>query len=106
MTVKPFSPAEVAEPPRQPSYDVLTAREAYIPAVTLIRDSDPGAQLATGTGVWTPNIDNVYLEAGRTGWTFHFYLPTSAEMATVIVNRGGDARVARGDRMEHSTQSL
>ena len=60
----------------------------------VLRQEDPGALLASGTGVWHPNIDRVQLKAGRTGWTFHFYLPASNEMATVIVSRGGTARLS------------
>lgn len=79
--------------PNQPSFDVPTAREAYLPAVDLIRQSDPGAQLASGAGAWTPGVDPVYLQSGRTGWTFSFYLPASQEMAEVVVNRGGSAAI-------------
>lgn len=75
-------------------YDILTAREAYVPAVELIRQTDAGAELASGSGAWTPTINMNYLTAGRTGWTFHFYLPASGEMATVIVDRGGSAWIA------------
>lgn len=78
---------------RQPDYAVLTAREAYVPAVEAIRARDPGARLASGAGVWYPNIDMVYLSSGRTGWTFHFYLPATNEMAEVVVDRGGTARI-------------
>ncbi len=88
-------PAPVSETVelRQPDYTVLTAREAYVPAVEAIRARDPGARLASGAGVWYPNIDMVYLSAGRTGWTFHFYLPATSEMAEVVVDRGGVARI-------------
>ncbi len=75
-------------------YEILTAREAYVPAVELIRQKDAGAQLASGAGAWTPIINSSYLIAGRTGWTFHFYLPATGEMATVIVDRGGSAWIA------------
>jgi hypothetical protein len=94
LLLRAFGQQETAEPPRQPSYDVPTAREAYVHAVQQIREYDLGAQLASGAGAWTPVIDPVYLDAGRTGWTFHFYLPASHEMATVIVDRGGSTRVA------------
>ena len=59
----------------------------------LIRQYDPGAQPASGAAAWTPELDSLYVETGRSGWTFHFYLPTNREMATVIVDRGGSARV-------------
>ena len=74
-------------------FDILTAREAYVPAVEVIRQWDAGAQLASVAGAWTPVINQAQLEAGRTGWTFHFYLPDSGQMATVVVDRGGGARV-------------
>jgi len=75
-------------------YEVLTAREAYVPAVEVIRQQDAGAELASGIGAWTPTINTSYLIAGRTGWTFHFYLPASGEMATVVVDRGSTAWIA------------
>ncbi|MBN1312155.1 MAG: hypothetical protein JXB30_12115 [Anaerolineae bacterium] len=69
------------------SYDIPTAREAYVPAVTLIRSQDAGAQLASATGAWTPVINRAQLGSGRTGWTFAFYLPSTEQMALVVVDR-------------------
>ncbi len=80
-------------PPRLPDFEVPTAREAYVPAVEAIRAVDPLAELAAGAGAWSPLIDTVQLEAGRTGWTFFFYLPNSGEMARVVVDRGKVAHV-------------
>ncbi|MBN1427918.1 MAG: hypothetical protein JXB07_05995 [Anaerolineae bacterium] len=68
-------------------YDIPSARESYVPAVTLIRQQDPGALLASATGAWTPVIDRSQLESGRTGWTFAFYLPSTRQMARVVVDR-------------------
>lgn len=85
--------ANAPAPPPQPAFDVQTAREAYLPAVDLIRQEDLGALLADGVGAWTPVLDPTYLGAGRTGWTFHFYLPATGQMATIIVDRGGRARI-------------
>lgn len=85
--------AAATPPPRPPDFEVPTAREAYVPAVEAIRAIDPLAELAAGTGVWTPLIDSVQLEAGRTGWTFFFYLPNYGEMAQVVVDRGKVAHV-------------
>jgi hypothetical protein len=76
------------------SYDIPTAREAYPPAVMLIRQQDPGAQLASATGAWTPVIDRALLYNGRTGWTFAFYLPSTGQMALVIVDRVTGPRIA------------
>jgi hypothetical protein len=44
-------------------------------------------------GTWTPAINRAELQAGRTGWTFYFYLPSSAQLAAVAVNRGGSAQI-------------
>lgn len=90
LTPSPGAPAGVEEI----SYDIPTAREAYVPAVTLIRRQDPGAQLASATGAWTPVISRAMLENGRTGWTFAFYLPASGQMALVIVDRVTGPRIA------------
>ncbi len=76
-----------------PDFSVPTAREAYVPAVELIRQTDPGAQLASSAGAWTPAISAANLEAGRTGWTFSFFLPSTGEMATVVVDQGHAARL-------------
>jgi hypothetical protein len=76
------------------SPDIPTAREAYIPAVTAIREKDGGAVLMAAMGAWTPVVNRAELGAGRTGWTFYFYLPSSAQMAAVVVNRGGGARIS------------
>ncbi len=85
--------AAATPPPPPPDFEVPTAREAYVPAVEAIRAVDPLAELAAGAGVWTPFINRVQLEAGRTGWTFFFYLPNYGEMAQVVVDRGKVAHV-------------
>jgi hypothetical protein len=90
LTASPSSPVSIEEV----SYDIPTAREAYAPAVTLIRAQDPGAQLASATGAWTPVIDRALLNNGRTGWTFAFYLPSTSQMALVIVDRVTGPRIA------------
>ncbi len=90
-TAAPGSEADVAVP---------TAREAYPPAVEVIRAEDPGALLASGAGAWTPVINTANLSAGRTGWTFHFYLPASNRMAWVVVDRERTARITRIDEWE------
>jgi hypothetical protein len=90
LTSSPSSPASV----ETVSYDIPTAREAYAPAVTLIRQKDPGAQLASATGAWTSVIDRALLKNGRTGWTFAFYLPATQQMALVIVDRVTGPRIA------------
>lgn len=82
-----------AEPAAVPDYAVKSAREAYPAAVELIRIQDPGAVLASAVALWTPGTPAINLQSGRSGWTFHFYLPATAEMATVVVDREGIARV-------------
>jgi hypothetical protein len=84
----------------QPELDIPTAREAYVAAVDVVRQTDQGAQLASGVGAWTPTIAQNNLDAGRTGWTFHFYMPTTSTIAWVVVSRGGGARVTRVDDWE------
>ncbi len=88
------APQQVQATPVWTDTSIPTAREAYPPAVEVIRQTDPAAELASGVGAWTPIVNAVQLESGRTGWTFHFYLPTSHQMATVIVDRTNGARVA------------
>lgn len=83
-----------AETPPAPSYDIPTAREAYVPAVEVAREWDLGAELASGAGAWTPVIDPSRLASGRTGWSFHFYFPSRQEMATIIVDQAEDAWLA------------
>ena len=73
---------------------VPTAREAYEVALALAQESDAQAAIMSGAGLWTPVIDSNLLAAGRTGWTFYFFLPQRGEMATVVVDRGGSARMA------------
>ncbi len=90
LSASPGGPAVV----ETVSYDIPTAREAYVPAVTLIREQDPGAQLASATGAWTPVVDRALLKNGRTGWTFAFYLPATGQMALVIVDRVTGPRIA------------
>lgn len=82
-----------APAPPQPSFEVPTAREAYPAAVALIRDEDPGAQLASAAGGWYPGVHPVYIESGRTGWTYFFFLPATNQMAEVVVDQGNIARL-------------
>jgi len=89
---KPTPPPVVAAP--QADFAEPTAREAYVPAVELIRQTDPGATLSSGAGVWSAHLNTVQLDAGRTGWTFFFFLPDTGEMARVVVDRDGVARLA------------
>jgi hypothetical protein len=84
----------------QADFSDPTAREAYVPAVELIRQTDPGAILASGGGAWTPDINTTQLDAGRTGWTFFFYLPDYQEMAQVVVDKGGTAHLAERQAWE------
>lgn len=79
----------------QPEMDVPTAREAYLPAVDVVRAEDAGAQLASAVGSWSPTINADNLITGRTGWTFYFYLPSSKRMVWVVVSRGGGARITQ-----------
>lgn len=88
------SPSPTQQAEAVPDYSVPTAREAYVPAVELIRQTDPTAELASGAGTWTPVIDPTGLEAGRTGWTFFFFLPATGEMASVVVGQNGQARLS------------
>jgi hypothetical protein len=90
----------LSQAPSAANLEVPTAREAYVPAVETIRERDVGARLATGAGAWNPTIDPGELAAGRTGWTFHFYLPASGEMAAVVVDRGGSTHIAEVSEWE------
>jgi hypothetical protein len=76
------------------SYDIPTAREAYPAAINLIRGQDVGALLVSAEGAWTPNINMTQLAAGRTGWTFYFYLPAKEQMASVIADTKSGVRIA------------
>jgi hypothetical protein len=102
LTSSPSGPTSV----EGVSFDIPTAREAYVPAVTLIREKDPGAQLASATGVWTPVIDRAALNNGRTGWTFAFYLPATSQMALVIVDRVTEPRIANSQTWANPPQLM
>lgn len=64
-------------------YSQPTAREAYVPALELARETDVQAELMSAAAVWTPPVDREGLVSGRGGWTFFFYLPATGEMLTV-----------------------
>lgn len=87
-SLRPAPPQPTAIPPVQQDYSVPTAREAFVPALELIRQTDPGAELASAVATWYPTIDRTQLAAGRSSWAFHFYLPASEQMATVTVGQG------------------
>jgi hypothetical protein len=78
----------------QSDLTIPTAREAYNAAHAMITEIDPAAQLADAVGLWSPVIDPVQFRAGRTSWTFHYYLPSTGEMAVVVVGRDNETRVA------------
>ncbi|NDJ51563.1 MAG: hypothetical protein GYB68_00590 [Chloroflexi bacterium] len=83
------TPPPIEQTPRV-SFDILTAREAYPEALEIARQVEAGAQLVSAASAWTPVINLEQLRAGRSGWTFHFYLPSRAELATVVVDLGGE----------------
>jgi hypothetical protein len=87
------APIRAADRAEDAEAEAPTARQAYVPAVELIRETDPAAQLATAVGAWTPTVDRAALRTGRTGWTFYFYLPASQEMGQVVVNRDMEAHL-------------
>src|SRR5574341_561286 len=95
LSSQPPQPQAQAPAGAPPDLAVPTAREAYPPAVELIRQEDAGAELASAAGAWTPVIASGNLENGRTGWTFHFYLPATNRMAWVTVGRDLSARVVK-----------
>jgi hypothetical protein len=102
LTSRP--PAE-PEPPTgtpapRPDLDVPTAREAYPAAVEVARARDAGAELASAAGAWTPNYNSDNLDAGRTGWTYHFYLPSENKMLWVVADRDAGVRVVREEDWE------
>ena len=104
--VMAFQPVTASGPTEYITYDVQTAREAYPPAVALIRQEDPAAELVSAAGAWTPNVSKGYVSAGRTGWTFHFYLPSREQMVAVIVDRNGRAYIAEKLAWTTPPQSL
>src|SRR5688500_10191041 len=79
----------------EPEFDVPTAREGYPKAVELARAQDPGAQLTSAAGAWTPTIFRDNLDAGRTSWTYYFYLPSTNSMLWVTVVRGIVASITK-----------
>lgn len=82
-----------SEAPLSPDYALPTAREAYVPALELARETDPAAELMSAAALWTPQFDAAQLVMGRGGWTFFFYLPASAGMMTVTVGQEREAEV-------------
>lgn len=65
-------------------YSQPTAREAYVPALLLARETDVRAELMSAAAIWTPPLDRDRMAAGRGNWTFFFYLPATGEMMTVV----------------------
>jgi hypothetical protein len=104
--VMTFQPAASSGPTEVITYDVQTAREAYPPALELIRQEDPAAELVSAAGAWTPYVSQGYVGAGRTGWTFHFYLPSREQLARVVVDRSGKAYIAEKLAWNTPSQSM
>lgn len=77
-----------------PDYSIPTAREAYVPALELARESDLRAELMSAAAVWSPPFNDSLLSAARSAWTYFFYLPSSETMMTVEVGPEGEAVVA------------
>src|SRR5687768_14456486 len=84
----------------QPELDVPTAREGYPPAIGAARTEDPAAELMSAVGAWTPSIFLDNLEAGRTSWTYHFYLPSTQSILWVTVVREAIASVVKTEAWE------
>jgi hypothetical protein len=87
--------APTGTPAPQPDLDVPTARQYYPDAVEAARARDVGAKLASAAGGWTPIIKADNLNSGRTGWTYHFYLPSEKKMLWIAVDRGGEVRTVQ-----------
>jgi hypothetical protein len=93
-----ISPAPVPVEPQaaaQPDFTIPTAREAYIPAIDLARQNDVRAELVSAAGAWTPLFLVEQIASGRTGWTFHFYLPGEQEMISIVVGKEGIAQITK-----------
>jgi hypothetical protein len=95
QSAEPELPTSTPAP--RPDLDVPTARESYPAAVEAARARDAGAELASAAGAWTPNYNLDNLDAGRTGWTYHFYLPSEKKMLWIAADQGGGIRVVRED---------
>jgi hypothetical protein len=85
----------VSTPAPQPDLDIPTARGAYPAAVEAARARDAGAELTSAAGAWTPNYRFDNLNAGRTGWTYHFYLPSERKILWITADSGGGVRIVR-----------
>lgn len=83
-----------------PDYSQPTAREAYVPALELARESDPQATLMSAAGIWTPPVNTQALSTGRNGWTFFFYLPSNGTMLTVTAGQNSQAEIASVEAWE------
>ncbi len=88
------------------SFDVPTARDGYPTAITMARQSDPAAVLVSAAGAWTPTINPAVLNAGRTGWTYYIYLPATKQMAAIVVDRRGSARMASSQKWQTAPEVL
>jgi hypothetical protein len=93
-------------PAPQPDVDIPTAREAYPDAVEAARARDAGAELASAAGAWSPIIKADNLNAGRTGWTYHFYLPSERKMLWIAADRGGGVRIVQEQDWETPPQLI
>jgi hypothetical protein len=86
-------------------FTVPTAREAYPPALERARERDPRAELASAVGVWTPGTPFSQVQSGRTGWTFHFFLPGERAMVSIVANTSQQAELT-GERAWLSDPAL
>jgi hypothetical protein len=95
-----------AGPQETVSFEIPTAREGYPEAITLARQNDSGAVLASAVGAWRPTISTAALTSGRTGWTYYIYFPSTQLMAAVVVDRKGNARVASSQKWQTPPDAL
>jgi len=83
-----------ARPSEPVPVDIPSARDGYPDALKIARQNDLQAVLVSIAGAWTPNISHAALAEGRTGWTYYIFLPATQQMAAIVVDRAGSARIA------------
>jgi hypothetical protein len=86
--------------------DIPSARDGYPDAIKIARQNDLQATLVSVAGAWMPTISRAALAAGRTGWTYYIYLPETHQMAAIVVDRVGSARIASTQKWQTPPDTL